>query len=694
MTPKTRPGYPYPFGATSEGTGVQFALFSRDATAVSLLLFEATHARAPFVTIPLDPRTHRTGDIWHVWVEGIGPDTLYAYRVDGPYDPATGHRFNRHKLLLDPHARAVTRKPAWDFLKAKGYDVASPEGDLSFSTVENINAVPRCIVTNDAFDWKDDVRPRTPWSETIIYETHVRGLTVHPSSGVRHPGTFKGLIEKIPYLKELGVTAVELLPIQEFNEQEIYRANPLTGAPLTNYWGYSTVAFFAPKAGYAAGKGAGEQVTEFKVMVQELHRAGIEVILDIVFNHTAEGNEVGPTLSFRGLGNTIYYILQEDRRLYQNFTGCGNTVNCNHPVVRKFIVDCLSYWVAQMHVDGFRFDLASVLGRDAKGEMLHNPPLLEDISENPLLRGTKLIAEAWDAAGAYQVGSFQNHLWSEWNGQYRDDVRRFWRGDPGYAGLLASRICGSADIYQKSGKEPLNSINFITCHDGFTLNDLMSYNEKHNEANGEENRDGSDHNYSFNHGVEGPTGNPKIEEARVRQIKNMLATLLISRGVPLILGGDEIRRTQSGNNNAFCQDNETSWYNWEFFQKNQEIHRFTKEMIAFRRQHKPVRDVSFYAEGDITWHGRRDGSPDWGPKSKSLSCVIAGDQDLCLMFHSGSTDGRCTIPAARPGRRWHLAVDTAKPCPDDIYPSGREPVLTDQRRYTLKARSMVILVGR
>ena len=690
---RTFPGYPYPLGVHLHDDGAQFGIFSRHATGVSLLLFDSLEAPLPSQTIDLDPTYNRTGDIWHVWVEGVTAGQAYAYRVDGPYDPSQGHRFNRHRLLLDPYASALSTRPPWDFLKAKGYDPGSPLEDLSLSAEDNANWVPRCIVTGNRFDWQEDVPPKRSWSETVIYETHVKGLTIHPSSGVKQPGTFSGVIEKIPYLKRLGVTAIEFLPIQEFNEEELDTLNPLTLRPLSNYWGYSTVSFFAPKATYGGDVREGSQVAEFKRLVRELHKAGIEVILDIVFNHTAEGNQLGPTLSFRGLDNTIYYMLDTDKRAYQNYSGCGNTVNCNHPVVRQFIIDCLTYWVIKMHVDGFRFDLASIMGRDEDGEIMKSPPLLAEIAENPILRDTKLIAEAWDAAGAYQVGSFYGHRWSEWNGKYRDDVRMFWRGDPGMAGLLASRISGSADIYQRAGKEPLNSINFITCHDGFTLNDLVSYNEAHNEANGENNRDGTNMNYSFNYGVEGPSDDPEIEEIRVRQIKNFIATQFVSRGVPLFLGGDELRRTQQGNNNAFCQDNEISWYNWDLLRKNREIFRFTRGMIAFRKRNEVLRDVKFYTEHDVSWYGPDAEPQDWAHPGRSLACMIYGKDELYLIFHADFTERSFALPAAPKGKTWCCAVDTSRREPHDICPAGGERPLAENV-FAVAKRSMVILVAR
>jgi glycogen operon protein len=690
---RTYPGYPLPLGVHLHDDGAQFAVLSRGASAVSLLLFEELHDIAPYQTIVLDPAYNRTGDIWHVWVEGVTAGQFYNYRVDGPYNPGEGHRFNKYKLLLDPYAMALSSQPFWDFLKAKGFDPESPLRDLSLSTLDNSDAAPRCIVTGNRFDWEDSTPRKTSWSETVIYETHVRGLTIHPSSGAEAPGTFRGVIEKIPHFKELGITAVELLPIQEFNERETEKLNPLTGEALTNYWGYSTAAFFAPKSAYA-GSGRGGQVQEFKQMVQELHRAGIEVILDIVFNHTAEGNEFGPTISFRGLDNSIYYMLEKDRRRYRNYSGCGNTVNCNHPVVRQCIVDCLTYWVVKMHVDGFRFDLASVMGRDEDGTIMKNPPVLAEIAENPILRETKLIAEAWDAAGAYQVGSFPGHRWSEWNGRYRDDVRTFWRGDPGMVGALATRISGSADIYQKAGKEPINSINFVTCHDGFTLNDLVSYNEKHNEGNGEGNRDGTDCNHSYNYGVEGPSGDPEIESIRIRQIKNFIATLFVSRGVPLFLGGDEFRRTQKGNNNAFCQDNEISWYDWNLLEKNGEIFRFAREMVAFRKRNEVLREVKFYTDEDVAWYGPGGGAQDWAHENRSLGAMIYGKDPLYLMFHAGFTDQSFVLPPAPGGRVWRRAVDTSMAPPGDVRPPGREEPLPRRAAFTLRMRSMAILIAR
>ena len=696
-------GRPLPLGASEHEDGVNFAVFSRNATSVWLELFAEPEDAEPLASIKLDPWRHRTGDIWHVWVKGVSPGRLYAYRADGPYDPEKGHRFNRRKLLLDPYATALVGTAHWDYSRATGYDPASPEADLAASTLDNARWMPKCRVTSNHFDWQGDRPQRHAWVDTIVYEIHVRGFTIHPSAHTAHPGTFLGVIDKIPYLKKLGITAVELMPIHEFNPSELTRQTPLTGERRRNYWGYSTAAFLAPKEGYGTMSCPGCQVAEFKTMVRELHRAGIEVILDVVFNHTAEGDELGPTLNFRGLENSIYYMLDEERgrRFYRNFSGCGNTSNCNHPVVKEYILDCLHYWVVEMHVDGFRFDLASILGRDQEGDILTNPPLLERIAEDPVLRDVKLIAEAWDAAGAYQVGSFPGKRWTEWNGRFRDDVRRFWRGDAGMVGPLASRLCGSADVYQHSGKAPVHSINFVTCHDGFTLNDLVSYEQRHNEANGENNRDGEKHNFSSNHGVEGPTDDPGVEALRVRQIKNFTATLLVSRGVPMVLAGDEFRRTQKGNNNAYCQDNEVSWTNWELLRQNVEIFRFARRMIAFRKRHGVLRAERFYESGEIGWFGPSGGTPDWNGPSGTLGCLLFPEKEkrgrrrphLCVLFNAEKRSAEFSLPDPPSGHIWHVAVDTALDPPDDILPAGKEKPVSDPGRYLMQQLSMVILAS-
>ena len=694
---EVRMGVPLPMGTHQDGGGVNFAFFSRHASRVRLELFDHPQDAAAARVIDLDPERNRTGDVWHIWVEGIGPGQLYAYRVDGPYQPHEGHRFNSHKLLLDPFATAITRLPTWEFDPARGYDPSVPEGDPLCSKVDDAGAMPKCVFTQEHFQWHEDRPPRHPWSKTVIYETHVRGFTFHRSSGVEHPGTYRGLMEKIPYFKELGVTAVELMPVQEFNEHQVPGINPQTGQPLGNYWGYDPVGFFAPKASYSSSGGVGQQKLEFKEMVQALHGAGIEVFLDVVFNHTAEGNEQGPTLCFRGIDNSIFYMLADDKRLYRDYTGTGNTINANHPVVRDHILTALRYWVVEMHVDGFRFDLAAVLGRGRSGNLLHNPPLLERIAEDPILRDVKIIAEAWDAAGAYEVGSFSERRWAEWNGRYRDDVRRFWRGDDGMLGLFASRICGSADIYTQSGKGPEASINFITCHDGFTLNDLVSYRNKHNEANGENNHDGTNSNLSENCGTEGETTDAAVEGLRKAQIKNFLLTLLVSRGVPMLLGGDEFRRTQGGNNNAYCQDNETSWVDWTHLKQHQEIYRFAQGMIAFRRAHPILCKEQFYTDAEILWFNPQQGSPNWAdPKCKEFACLILENRQdrLYLMFNAGLEDTEFGLPALPPGYRWHLAVDTSRSAPQDLPSAGEETPLDNSTAYHVKARSGAILLAR
>jgi len=710
---RIQPGEPLPLGATPNDRGVQFAAFGRHATGVELLLFSHAQDGTPSDVIRLDPRENRTGDLWHIQVDGIGADQYYLYRVFGPYEPHKGHRYNPNKLLLDPYAKAVTGNFVWNLADARGYDPGSPQRDLSFSEISDAAGMPKCIVIDDAFDWQGDRPLNQPLRHSVIYETHVRGLTLHPSSrrmGVQHPGTFRGVIEMIPYFKQLGITAVELLPVQEFDEYEVQRTNPLSGEKLENYWGYSTMSFFAPKGSYCSAGARGRQVPEFKQMVRELHGAGIEVILDIVFNHSAEGNELGPTLCFRGWDNSIYYILDKDRRYYKNYTGCGNTLNCNHPIVRSLIIDCLRYWVVEMHVDGFRFDLGSVLGRDSRGELMENPPVVERIAEDPVLRDTKLIAEAWDAAGAYQVGSFPGGRWAEWNDRFRDDARRFWRGDSGFASHLATRLTGSSDLYLRDGRKPFHSINFVTSHDGFTLNDLTTYSEKHNECNGEGNRDGHGLNYSANYGVEGQSEDTEIRGIRNRQIKNFLATLLLSLGTPMILGGDELRRTQKGNNNAYCQNNEISWYDWGFREQHGEVLRFCRMLVAFRMRHPAFRRPEFFSGTDhsrnnipdISWFDEKGRAMEWKKADRILAYRLDGskaeidadrdDNDFYLIFNAAETDMRFAICNAPVSKKWYLVLDTGLESPKDFSPAGREPLLPRQDRYTVNERSVAVLI--
>ena len=696
-------------GATVTERGVRFVVFSRHATVVRLVLFgdaggEPTHV------IDLDPGLHRTGDLWHVEVDGLAAGQRYGFQAAGPFEPENGHRFHPGRLLLDPYARALDGSTPWDLQSA--WVTVETRDRCSFTIPEpSLRSVPRCIVVGSRFDWGEDRSPAIPLADSIIYEMHVRGFTQHPSSDVAYPGTYQGVIERIPYLVDLGVTAIELLPVHEFHEGENQRRNPKTGERLKNYWGYSTLSYFSPKGSYAAAGAAGEQVDEFKTMVKALHAAGLEVILDVVFNHTAEGGAIGPTLFFKGLDNKIYYLLEEDGRTFRNDSGCGNTVNCNHPVVQQFILDCLHYWVAEMHVDGFRFDLATILARGVHGELLDHPPLVDRIAEDPLLQGTKIIAEPWDAGGAYQVGSFSTKRWAEWNGRYRDDVRRFWRGDPGLVSSLATRVAGSSDLYRPSGRRPYHSVNFITSHDGFTLRDLVSYARKHNEANGEKNRDGDAHEVSWNLGREGETDDATIHARRRRQIKSLLATLLLSQGVPMLLAGDEFYRTQGGNNNAYCQDNEVSWLDWNLRDSGVDIHRFVRGLIAFRKQHPGLRRSTFFNHADprtgepteVTWWGP-DGQPiRWTTAAHALGCLIDGrrdrtgadedDDDLFVMFLNGTVPVDWVLPAAPSGSSWHRVIDTGRPSPHDWLEAGSEEALARGVPYRLGAGTVVALLA-
>jgi len=737
-------GNPLQAGATLVADGVNFSLFSRNATQLYLCLYAHSHDAVPFQEIVLDPVKNKTGDIWHCHLSGIGPDALYLWRADGPFQPKLGHRFNKNRALVDPYAKALT-DGGWDLSRALAYDPASPDLDLSFSESRDDSLLPKCVVVDDAFDWEDDELLNYPLKDCVIYETHVRGITrgmlgrtapptaadvPETSAGaapatarasipaVAHPGTYRGVAEMIDYFKSLGVTSLELLPTHEFDSIERFRRNPKTGALVSNYWGYSPLAFFAPKATYAYVDGEAHaeddpsrQVREFKYMVRELHKAGIEVILDVVFNHTAEGSELGPTLSFRGLDNSIYYILDEDKRHYKNFSGCGNTLNCNHPVMRTLIQECLRYWVVHMHVDGFRFDLGSILGRDSSGQLLENPPVIESIAEDPLLRDTKIIAEAWDAGGAYQVGSFPGGRWAEWNDKYRDDIRRFWKGEKGSAMHLATRITGSSDLFLRDGRKPFHSINFITAHDGFTLNDLVSYSKKHNEENGENNTDGANANWSANCGVEGESSDPIVECKRNRQVKNFLATLLLSIGTPMLLGGDEIRRTQRGNNNAYCQDNETSWYDWTGVQSHGDILAFCSALIRFRKGHPAFRRAEFFTGidhdsnllPDITWFDERGASPDWTNINLTLAALIDGskaelsadiaDDDFYLMFNASGHSVTFVVPKHPRGLVWGKVIDTAAPHPDEVVIVGAGKPLPRQEACVLPSRSLVVLLA-
>jgi len=704
-------GSPLPLGATIRNDGIRFSIVSRNAKRVWLLLFEKSQDAKPYMEIEFDKEYFKTGDIWHIFIKGLKAGQLYLYRIDGPFELENGHRFNPNIYLLDPYAKAITGDFKWDFRKAGAYNSHN-------DTLKPANTMPKCVVIDDYFDWEDDRPLKIPLKDSIIYETHIRGFTVHHSSGVNNPGTYKGIIEKIPYLKKLGITAIELLPVNEFDSIENYRTHPQTGKLLKNYWGYSTILFFAPKGLYSYSLtnvsdsddiSLGHQVNDFKRMVKELHKNGIEVILDVVFNHTSEGQDTGPTLSFKGIDNSIYYILDQDKSKYKNYSGCGNTLNCNHPIVRNLIMDALHYWVNEMHIDGFRFDLASILGRNQKGELMENPPLIEAIAEDPLLRDIKIIAEAWDAGGAYQVGGFQNR-WAEWNGKYRDDVRRFWNSnDDGMISLLATRFSGSSDLYC-IGRTPSHSINFITAHDGFTLNDLVSYNRKHNEDNGENNRDGSDYDFSFNFGIEGETTDKNIEFKRRKQIKNFITTLLLSQGVPMILGGDEFRRTQKGNNNAYCQDNEISWYDWSLLDKNNEIFLFMKSLIHIRKQHNIFRRDNFFtgkvAESDvipdISWYKETGEKQDWKKENKTLGVFISGNKqsigsnenenDAFIIFNTGNEKTSFILPVLPYQKKWYLFIDTSLPMGEDVCLNVRSDKVI-QHSYIVKEKSVVVLMS-
>ncbi len=673
-----------PLGATVASGGVNFSVFSRSATGMELLLFDGADDARPARVVRMDPVTNHTYHYWHAFVPGIQQGQIYGYRVEGPFDPAAGMWFDPARILLDPYGRGV--------VVPGGYsrDTTRAEGDNSATAMKSV------VVNPDVYDWEGDAPLRRPSTRTVIYELHVGGFTRHPNSGVpeKERGTFAGLIRKIPYLQELGITAVELLPVFQFDAQD-------APAGLLNYWGYQPVSFFSPHQAYSSRQDPLGAVDEFRDMVKALHRAGIEVILDVVFNHTAEGDHAGPTFSFRGLDNSAYYILDQDRSRYANYSGCGNTLNANHPIVRRMIVDSLRYWVEQMHVDGFRFDLASILARDNSGQVMSDPPVLWDIESDPVLAGTKLIAEAWDAAGLFQVGSFIGDSWKEWNGRFRDDVRSFFRGDIGSVPRLADRMLGSPEIYGHENREAEQSVNFVTCHDGFTLNDLVSYNHKHNEANGEDNRDGGDDNRSWNCGIEGPTSNPAVEALRNRQARNLLTTTMLSLGVPMILMGDEVRRTQHGNNNAYCHDDETTWFDWSLLDAHADLHRFVQLLIARRlcrdQEHEQQRTSlnQLLQQAKCSWHGVKLGRPDWSDSSHSLALSAEIQKEgllLHLILNAYWEPLEFELPpleqsGGRPWRRW---IDTALDSPHDIVEWRMSPFVTDST-YRAEARSVVVL---
>jgi glycogen operon protein len=673
-----------PLGATAHSGGVNFSVFSKNATSVELLLFDDEDS-PPATVIPLDPRRNRTYHYWHLFVPGLKAGQIYGYRAPGPFAAERGLRFDGEKVLLDPYGLAVAVPSSYD------REAAKRPGDNAPLAMKSVVADPGC------YDWEGDRPLRRPFAETMIYELHVRGFTAHPSSGIAtgKRGTYAGLIEKIPYLKDLGITAVELLPVFQFDPRD-------APAGRVNYWGYQPVSFFAPHHAYSSRTEPLAVLDEFRDMVKALHRAGIEVILDVVFNHTAEGGHAGPTLSYRGLANDFYYILEQDKSRYADYTGCGNTLNANQPIVRRLIQDSLHYWVTQMHVDGFRFDLASILSRDEYGRPLPNPPVVWDIESDPLLAGTKLIAEAWDAAGLYQVGSFIGDSWQEWNGRFRDDVRNFLKGSNGSVPRLASRLLGSPDIYGHEEREAEQSINFVTCHDGFTLDDLVSYNHKHNEANGENNRDGSDDNLSWNCGAEGPTDDPAIEAVRNRQVKNFFAIEMLAAGTPMLLMGDEVRRTQRGNNNAYCQDNEMSWFDWALLERHADVHRFVKALIAFRQNRDVVTEKQKLSLNEllrrarVEWHGVALHQPDWSDQSHSLAVTyrtLRGRFLIHGMLNAYWEPLRFELPPvpAESRQRWRRCVDTALAAPEDFQNWQQAPPV-EQAMYVVQPRSVAVLV--
>ncbi len=673
----------FPLGATAVAGGVNFSIYSKSSTAMELLLFDEVDAAVPSRVVRFDPRSDRTGHYWHVFVPGLASGQIYGYRAHGPFDPARGQRFDPEKVLVDPYARAIAVPPGYSRL------AATLPGDNAGSAMKSV------VVDRRSYDWEGDRPLRHPFARTIIYEMHVAGFTRHPSSGVpaEKRGTYAGLIEKIPYLVDLGVTAVELLPVFQFDEQD---------APggRKNFWGYAPVSFFAPHAGYSSRADPLGPLDEFRDLVKALHRADIEVILDVVYNHTTEVDHEGPTLCFRGLGNPTYYLLEKDRSRYADYTGTGNSLNANNSVVRRMIVDSLHYWAEEMHVDGFRFDLASIFSRDSTGQPLRDPPVIWDIDSDPVLAGTKLIAEAWDAGGLYQVGSFAGDTWTAWNGQFRDDVRAFVKGDRDTVRRIAARLQGSPDIFGHRGRGPEQSINFVTCHDGFTLNDLVTYDRKHNADNGEANRDGADDNLSWNCGVEGPSDDPAVERLRNRQVKNILALTLLSFGTPMLLMGDEMRRTQRGNNNAYCQDGEVSWLDWRLLERHGDVQRFVKQLIGFRLR----RDLSgddqaltldqLLSRARVHWHGVRLNEPDWSEQSHSVAAALESitgkyAYHLILNAYWDALDFELPQPASD-AESWRRLMDTGLDSGEEIRRWKEAPRVNDPF-YRVGPRSIVLL---
>lgn len=688
-----RYGHPLPFGASHVPGGINFSIYSKHAESCTLVLFE-NGASAPLAEIPFPPE-FKLGDVFAMIVYDLDYENIeYGFRFDGPRDPLKGHLFDPRNICLDPYAKEIGGRDLW--LQEPGTSELFPH---------------RGRVPYEEFDWGHDRPLQLPEEDLVIYEMHVRGFTRHPSSNVKHPGTFSGLVEKIPYLQSLGVNCIELMPVFEFDEWENPRTNPMNGESLCNYWGYSTVGFFAPKSGYAASGHFGKQVAEFKEMIAAFHDAGMQVILDVVYNHTAEGGNGGPVISFKGIDNKTYYML-DPAGGYSNYTGCGNTLNCNHPVVRDFVLESLRYWAAEFHIDGFRFDLASVLGRSTDGSPLANPPLLESLAHDPVLSHCDLIAEAWDAGGLYQVGSFPAYgRWSEWNGKFRDAARRFLKGDPGTVGEMVQRIMGSPDLYHNAGRRPQASVNFITCHDGFTLLDLFSYNEKHNLENGETNLDGTNDNNSWNCGVEGDTKDPEILALRLRQRKNAIALLFLSQGTPMLYMGDECGRTQRGNNNAYCHDAEWNWFDWSLPEQDTALLNFTRQMIALRKANPMLRRTEWLTGRDqvgsgypdISWHGVLPWKPDWSINSRSLAFMLCGKHCekcggngdfLYAVFNSWHEPLTFSLPVLPKRKLWHFFANSLENSGSDIVAPGKELPLENQKKINVGSRSCFILVGR
>ncbi|MCF7985264.1 MAG: glycogen debranching protein GlgX [Thiohalocapsa sp.] len=676
-----RPGRRYPPGATVADDGINFSIYSRHATGAILLLYEGPHSRAPFQVIELDPEENHSFFSWHVLVVDLPPGTRYTWRMRGPYDPAGhGWLFDDAVEMVDPWARAVETHD-WHRLR-RCADGPRPHDSI------------RGVVLAEDYDWEGDEPMRMPSQDMIIYEMHVGGFTRHPSSGVAEPGTFAGVIEKIPYLQALGITHVELMPVMAFDEQDVPEG--VAAAGLQNYWGYSTHSFFAPHPGFCSGAGDSHR-REFRDMVKELHRAGIGVLLDVVFNHTAEGGEGGPTINFKGVGNETFYMLDAvNRSGYLNFTGCGNTVNANHPFVARFIIDCLEYWVREMHVDGFRFDLASALARDEYGVPMRHPPVLWGIELSDVLAGSKIIAEAWDAAGLYHVGSFPGYRWMEWNGRFRDSIRRFVRGDPGLVDEVATRVAGSSDLYQANLRHPINSINFVTCHDGFTLADLVAYNEKHNAANHEDNRDGCNDNLSWNCGIEGETDDAAVLGLRRRQAKNLLTMLFLSQGIPMLTAGDELLRSAGGNNNTWCQDNALSWIDWSLAERNAGMLRFVRGLIALRKRHPSLRRRQFLSDDDIRWYGVGATPPEWdNPQATEVAFTLLGrtsdEPPLHAMINVAAAAATFAVPPCE-GWSWAQVVDTGASSPADLVERDRFRPLAG-KRYRVGGHAMIVLEG-